>query len=1192
MSRHLPLSNSETLPPPPASVTIGDGTTVSVDEYVYLQSEYPEEPYYIGRVMEFVYVPRVRKPKPLLSTGSIQKQLAGRLAAGDRDKERETTPTPAATPDTTAQLRVRLAWLQRPRDLPLTRVRAKDARLLVATMHTDINPVSAIRGKCFVRHVSEISDMNAWKAQPDHYHYSQLFDRYSTRLYDIVPVSQIRNAPQEVLQKLRDTYEFIFAETQKINDLVSTRRACTVCAKWCSISESVKCSLCDRHYHLQCLDPPPTRKPAKGYGWQCAACLRRIQEQRARSSEEAGNDSASSAASGNGTADTNDRKRITRNMAAEEMFGSLRSTSLGATPIGTPGAAGSSDNESRPGSKRLKLSHGDSRLYGDSGASPIPRPKNRGLWPFRYFGINTDIEDVLHDDERIYPRAVSRIGPKYQAIVPDMVSPSGAELDRQLVAARAKSKQAASKGKGSIMGKATIMEKTSSIGRSIAGQAGNSHHRWSRDGGVSGGGGGTARWHGKNAEQMDRTWDEIEQRRGSHDEQLFFRKPTTLPNEELDMYMEAIIPFLQRHFSEIQDFTLLDCQDAALHGLALHNYDVEEALISIPDCPEGYIRQRESGDLWSPDRLARFNECLREFGSNLQTVHEHMRESSRRAITLHYYLLRPTVLGKQLLEAYDNRSHAGQRRPNLGQGESAVNVHVEVASDAANSVANTPGSSPRLSGAAFDRPTLRCINCLSSHSTKWTSAPLDFVSYNTRSGKSSAARRVICDQCREFWQHYAMMPDQDVINSRKSHIYAHGTNTRNAHMRDEPRRPRGRPSLVPSLPKMRASESWTLSPCDVCRKSTDGNPELAPLMCRDCGVCVHYGCSGYPDGAVLNPKRWKCGICTNATNPTVSTNYACILCRKDPATHAGGLPQQMMWRTKGNNWVHPLCALATPETRLTFNHGNVIVTGTSTISHRSWTRGCCVCRRSGGAVPRCFQDGCDVGAHPTCVAPFAASGSEAADTALPAGLALRPTVNSSLNVEALLDDVNAFIANGGSIAVVVKCSSHRVETEDVAVDALDKFGRPVMEAAIASKVAKPAGTSRGSLLLSSVAQSQKLSSTPPLASTGEPEHPKHAINGDIKPRLPSPEPSPVLSQQPSAMTIELPSSVDSKAVVWSSAAENPLCSQCSATFSPIWWPFTSSTKAEMNGSSNVPVLCHRCYSAGSANVVRRNIASS
>ncbi|KAJ2725530.1 putative PHD type zinc finger protein with BAH domain-containing protein [Coemansia sp. Cherry 401B] len=1133
-------------------------------ECVYLQSEYPEEPHYIGRVMEFVYVPRVRQPKPLLSmTGDTRQR------ADDSSEHRESTPTP--TPDAAAaQLRVRLAWYQRPRDLPITRVRAKDMRLLVATMHTDINPVSAIRGKCFVRHVSEIPDLNAWKAQTDHYYYSQLFDRYSTRLYDIIPVSQIRNAPQEVLQKLRDTYEFIFAETQKITDLTSTRRACTVCAKWCSISESVKCSLCEKHYHLQCLDPPPARKPAKGYGWQCAACIRRMQQQRTQSSEEIANDSASSAASIGATTDVGDRKRVTRNMVAEESFSALRSSSTVHTPGATPGAAATSDTESRPGSKRLKLSHGDSRLYGDRAAGPIPRPKNRGLWPFRYFGINTDIDDVLHDDERIYPRAVSRIGPKYQAIIPDMVSPAGPELDKQLTEAYAEL-QKANKGAGGISAVRGSMH--SAAPGLTSGRAANGHgtaagssssHRWGRENaGIGGGGGGTSRWYGKNAEQMGRAWDEIELRRGNHDEQLFFKQPKTLPNDELDMYMEAILPFLQRHFAQIQDFTLLDCQDAALHGLALHNYDVEETLISIPDCPEGYIRQRASGDFWAPATLAQFNDSMRELGSNLQLIHENIPTITRRAVTLHYYLVRPTALGKQLLEAYDNRSHTGLRRSMLGQGESAVNAHLEVASDVGASAANTPGSSPRISGMATrEQPGLRCINCLSDHSTKWTPAPLEFVSHNTRSGKSSGARRVVCDECRDHWQHYATMPDQDAINARKSHLYAQGTNTRNGQTRV-------RAAQTPVLPKVRAVEPWPLIPCDLCRQATGDGSDAVALVCRDCGLCVHYGCSGYPDGAVVNPRRWKCGVCTNSTNPTVSINYACILCGKEPA-HAGSRVRQLMWRTKGNNWVHPLCALAAPEATLTYSHGNVIVTGTTGIAADAWMRNCAVCRRSDGAAPKCIDSACQRGIHATCARLFASSGGLAADPH--AILALRPT-GGQPGAPGLLDEMYGFTAGGGAVAVVLKCADHaRAGSQDVEPTAQDRLGRSVIEAAIACKAVKPSPASRGAMLQSSVSQMQHTRPTTPASA-------KDSATSDVKPKLPSPSPSP----PPSSSSLAAMSNPNM--VAWASAADDPMCAQCAAAFSPIWWPV--SPGAVPDKSAEVKVLCHRCHSSVGSQVPGR-----
>lgn len=41
-------------------------------------------------------------------------------------------------------------------------------------------------------------------------------------------------------------------------------------------------------------------------------------------------------------------------------------------------------------------------------------PRMTHMWPFRYFGIHTDMDDVLDIDDRIYPRARSRIGPRYQ----------------------------------------------------------------------------------------------------------------------------------------------------------------------------------------------------------------------------------------------------------------------------------------------------------------------------------------------------------------------------------------------------------------------------------------------------------------------------------------------------------------------------------------------------------------------------------------------------------------------------------------------------------------------------------------------------------------------------------------------------------------------------------------------------------
>jgi hypothetical protein len=32
------------------------------------------------------------------------------------------------------------------------------------------------------------------------------------------------------------------------------------------------CELCKKHYHMECVTPPLLSKPSRGYGWSCASC--------------------------------------------------------------------------------------------------------------------------------------------------------------------------------------------------------------------------------------------------------------------------------------------------------------------------------------------------------------------------------------------------------------------------------------------------------------------------------------------------------------------------------------------------------------------------------------------------------------------------------------------------------------------------------------------------------------------------------------------------------------------------------------------------------------------------------------------------------------------------------------------------------------------------------------------------------
>ncbi|KAI8873261.1 hypothetical protein GQ42DRAFT_112715, partial [Ramicandelaber brevisporus] len=168
----------------------------------------------------------------------------------------------------------RLAFFLRPKDIDKGRVKLTDPRILYATMHTDVRPISALRGHCTVRHMDLIpaSELAAYREQPDNFYFTQFFDRHINRVYEAVPVSKVQNLPVAIKQKLRSTYEYVLVENIKALGLLESQRTCATCEKWCPPADSVGCVDCKRHFHLGCLNPPMAKKPHKNYAWQCTDC--------------------------------------------------------------------------------------------------------------------------------------------------------------------------------------------------------------------------------------------------------------------------------------------------------------------------------------------------------------------------------------------------------------------------------------------------------------------------------------------------------------------------------------------------------------------------------------------------------------------------------------------------------------------------------------------------------------------------------------------------------------------------------------------------------------------------------------------------------------------------------------------------------------------------------------------------------
>ncbi|KAE8540336.1 hypothetical protein D1P53_003281 [Cryptococcus gattii VGV] len=109
---------------------------------------------------------------------------------------------------------------------------------------------------------------------------------------------------------------------------------------------------------MSCLQPPLLAKPAKGYSWVCPSCVFQHNTQTER-----------------------------------------QKAPLGIDPLGSSKPRGTK-------SKRKMIT-----------SDFTPDTMFRG-WPWRYFGIHTNVEDTLDPEDAIFPRAATRVGSKYQANVP------------------------------------------------------------------------------------------------------------------------------------------------------------------------------------------------------------------------------------------------------------------------------------------------------------------------------------------------------------------------------------------------------------------------------------------------------------------------------------------------------------------------------------------------------------------------------------------------------------------------------------------------------------------------------------------------------------------------------------------------------------------------------------------------------
>lgn len=643
---------------------------------------------------------------------------------------------------------------------------------------------------------------------------------------------------------------------------------------------------------MLCVRPPLTKKPARGFAWACAACSR-----------------------------AQERKLEARNtpiigekaLEPEDEIVEEEEEDANALPPSTTG-------RSSPATADEKVTH--------------PRPATAEqtaqarMWPYRYLGIHCRVEDALDYDDRIYPRASSRLGPRHQATVNNWEGHAIEYVKPPEKKKISKSGGSRSNGKQSKEAAAALeAERLERLNRP----------KWVLDAPPG--------W-------IQRGEDEPVSVDGKQirTAQLLFKMPEPgqipvsnrgeedAPGSEMsleerekfiDDYMErarAIFP------SKGLPTYSTNFLDKALEYLYSESFNADAALAKLKRVD---IYKDLHEPQLSPEQVKRFEEGVAKYGSELLQVRRHVGNIQHRHIVRYYYMWKKTPKGRQIWGNYEGRR--GKKEAKRTDSSTAKLVD-DVADDHDDSAFDNDKAVEKKRG-------FQCKFCSTRTSPQWrrapgvapgTSVPADS---SKRGDKGNQLCVALCLRCALLWRKYGIQwenveeiakkigaggnkawrrrMEEEMLaqllvseetptpmsSSAAATAASIGVNVPSATSSDaalEPAKKRARTTekdghsgsahtSVEPAPKKKPAEkpaapapdpidpdpprAKTL-PCAVCNQMDPMGD--ARVSCRDCRMTVHKSCYG------VNPARictkWLCDMCLNDRNPMLSTCYECVLC--------------------------------------------------------------------------------------------------------------------------------------------------------------------------------------------------------------------------------------------------------------------------------------------------------------------------
>lgn len=938
---------------------------------MYLVCEPPGEPYYLCRVMEFLHT----------------------------DSDDPNSPVDS----------LRVNWYYRPRDVQRFN---SDSRLVYATMHSDMCPLTSLRGLCTIKHRSEIDDLEAYRRERDTFYFVQVFDRFIRRWYECIPTSQIINVPEKVKKALDERWKFVAVETGRVKELTSAVKTCKRCTRFCAASESVDCAICKFSYHMNCVQPPLPKKPSRGFAWACAPCSRASERKK--------------------------EAALTPSVSGEVTEAEMEEEEAAPPEEALPLVSNTTTRAPSPNDS-------DDMIIDDHPATQAEIALAQ-MWPMRYLGIHCRVEDALqYDDRAIYPRASSRLGPRHQANVNvwhgrpvELVK--AAEIKKRYMKGGAKKEGKLSKETVAAL-EADRVEKAK-------------RPKWVQDEPT----GYVAR--GEDYPNNDpRCTAKLIFKMPEVDESSEGDEGTALAKREKQSNEHALDDYLGRAKPLARKIGVppfgTNFLDKAMELYAMNNYNAGTALEKLAKVNRvTHLHE----PVLSKNDLVKFEEGVAKYGSEHRLVRLHMKTNLPNSdIVRFYYLWKKTPKGREIWGTYPGRK--GKKRLD---NDTASRLHEEVAHDADDSAFDNDKAIKR-------KRNFQCKFCETTHARLWRrapgAAPGQTVMVEVKNGTKEKRERMLvalCFRCAGLWRKYAiqyedveevtkkitanagrawkrrvdeellrellaaneaaaMLPpfesqsagaDEPPKKKTKNDTSSTPPVTEQTKKKEKPP-PAPKIPTPPPAPIIPEQPTWKALPCAVCH--TDGNT----ISCQHCMLTVHRSCYGVSDTQGVKSSGdvyWVCEQCQNDRNPQVSTDYSCCLClteetvidmidmpksthkkknerdrekermekdladtmranynARQTAHHRPTLPREPLKPTTGNNWVHVYCAVFTPEIRFSNAQALSVAEGFQMIPPSKYEAVCKLCknrdhrnrvRNEKGACVNCHH--CNTTFHVSC----------------------------------------------------------------------------------------------------------------------------------------------------------------------------------------------------------------------------------